>query len=75
MVYYNDFEPAACEWLGELMNEGLIPKGDIDGRSVKEVNAKDLRGYSQCHFFAGIGGWPHALALAGVPSTTRLLHR
>jgi DNA (cytosine-5)-methyltransferase 1 len=72
MVYYNDFEPAACEWLGELMNEGLIPKGDIDGRSVKEVNAKDLRGYSQCHFFAGIGGWPHALALAGVPSTTRL---
>lgn len=72
MVYYNDFEPAVCEWLGELMKDGLIPEGDIDGRSIKEVNARDLRGHSQCHFFAGIGGWAHALQLAGIPSTTKL---
>ena len=27
----------------------------------------DLRGYTQCHFFAGIGGWSLALKLAGWP--------
>ena len=26
----------------------------------------DLAGYSDCHFFAGIGGWAYALRLAGV---------
>lgn len=29
----------------------------------------DLRGFAQCHFFAGIGGWPYALRLAGVPES------
>lgn len=27
----------------------------------------DLDGFTQCHFFAGIGGWPLALRLAGWP--------
>nr|WP_297388328.1 DNA cytosine methyltransferase [uncultured Roseateles sp.] len=27
----------------------------------------DFKGYTQCHFFAGIGGWPLALRLAGWP--------
>jgi DNA (cytosine-5)-methyltransferase 1 len=49
------------------MRAGLIPRGDVDERSIKEVRPKDLDGYDQCHFFAGIGGWPLALQLAGVP--------
>jgi DNA (cytosine-5)-methyltransferase 1 len=65
MVYYNEFDPACCEWLRELMKAGLIPRGDIDGRSITEVRASDVRGYDQCHFFAGIGGWSEALRLAG----------
>lgn len=66
-VYYNDNDEFACNWLCELMHEGLIPEGDIDQRSIRDVTARDLRGYRQCHFFAGIGGWPLALALAGWP--------
>src|SRR5690606_26725034 len=31
------------------------------------VRPEDLVGYTQCHFFAGIGGWPYALRLAGWP--------
>ena len=27
----------------------------------------DLKGFTQCHFFAGIGGWSYALRLAGWP--------
>ncbi len=64
-VYYNEHDLAACGWLRELMDKGLIPEGDIDERSIEDVRPDDLRRYTQCHFFAGIGGWPLALRLAG----------
>ncbi len=66
-VYYNEHDPAACEWLRELMKKGSIPEGDIDERSIADVGPDDLKRYTQCHFFAGIGGWAYALRLAGVP--------
>lgn len=65
--YYNEIEPYAVAWLRNLMAEGLIPSGDIDTRSIEDVRPSDLAGYVQCHFFAGIAGWPVALALAGWP--------
>jgi DNA (cytosine-5)-methyltransferase 1 len=64
-AYYNEFDPGAAAWLRELMAAGEIPAGDIDTRSIKDVEADDLRGYDQCHFFAGIGVWPYALRRAG----------
>src|SRR5690606_31057001 len=39
----------------------------VDTRSIEDVTPNDLQGYTQCHFFAGIGGWPLALRLAGWP--------
>lgn len=65
MNYYNEFDPKAAAWLRELIVAGLIPAGDVDERSITDVKAADLRGYTQCHFFAGIGGWAYALRLAG----------
>ena len=65
-VYYNDADPAACAWLRELIAVGLLPAGEVDERSILDVEPADLRGFAQCHFFAGIGGWPYALRLAGV---------
>ncbi|MBW7852607.1 MAG: DNA cytosine methyltransferase [Rhodospirillales bacterium] len=65
-VYYNDSDPAACAWLRELIAAGQLPDGMVDERSILDVEPSDLRGFTQCHFFAGIGGWPHALRLAGV---------
>jgi len=65
-AYYNDADPAACAWLRELIAAGLLPAGEVDARSILEVEPADLRGFAQCHFFAGIGGWPYALRLAGV---------
>src|SRR5271156_723019 len=65
--YYNEYEPHAVQWLRNLIDAGLLPKGDVDERSITEVTAGDLAGYDQCHFFAGIGGWSIALRLAGVP--------
>ncbi len=64
-AYYNEHDPFAAAWLRELIKENLIAPGDVDERSIKEVQPEDLRGYTQCHFFAGIGGWSYALRLAG----------
>jgi len=65
MNYYNEFDPKAAQWLRNLISGGMIPPGDVDERSITEVKADDLKGYTQCHFFAGIGGWSLALELAG----------
>lgn len=48
------------------MRAGLIEDGYVDERSITEVTPADLAGFDQCHFFAGIGGWPLALRIAGV---------
>ena len=66
-VYFNDFDEGACAWIAELMKQGHIPPGEIDRRSILEVKPDDVKGFTQCHFFAGIGGWAYALRLAGVP--------
>ncbi len=66
-AYYNEIEPYAAEWLRNLISEGLIAPGDVDTRSIVDVSPADLAGYTQCHFFAGIGGWGLALQLAGWP--------
>ena len=65
-VYYNESDPVACAWLRELIDARHLPDGVVDERSILDVEPGDLRGFTQCHFFAGIGGWPHALRLAGV---------
>lgn len=67
MNYYNDNDPKAAAWLRELMTLGLIPNGHIDTRSIHDLTPDDLAPYTQVHLFAGIGGWPLALALAGWP--------
>lgn len=67
MHYYNDHDPGACAWLRELIADGIIPNGVVDERSITEVKSSELVGFTQCHFFAGIGGWAYALRLAGWP--------
>lgn len=66
-AYYNEFDPHAAQWLRNLISAGAIAPGDVDERSIEDVRPDDLRGYTQCHFFAGIGGWAYALDLAGWP--------
>lgn len=65
MNYYNEWDSFAAEWLKELIKDGLIPNGEVDTRSIADVEPTDLKGFTQCHFFAGIGGWSRALQIAG----------
>jgi len=63
--YYNEFDPKAAAWLRELIAKNLIAPGDVDERSITELKPDDLDGYTQCHFFAGVGVWSYALRRAG----------
>lgn len=64
-AYYNEIDPYCAQWLRNLIAAGHIAPGDVDERSIADVRPDDLRGYTQCHFFAGIAGWSYALRLAG----------
>jgi DNA (cytosine-5)-methyltransferase 1 len=67
-AYYNEHEPYAAQWLRNLIAAGHIAPGDVDERDIQSITADDLRCYTQCHFFAGLGGWSLALRLAGWPN-------
>lgn len=62
---YNEHDPYAAAWLRHLIEEGEIPHGVVDERSIRDVEARDYRGHTQVHLFAGIGIWAAALRLAG----------
>lgn len=68
-AYYNEIDRRAAQWLRDLISKGLIAAGDVDERSIVDVRADELRGYYQCHFFAGIGGWSLALRYAMWPDS------
>ena len=64
-AYYNEFDPKAAAWLRELIKQGHIADGVVDDRSIVDVRPDELREFTQCHFFAGIGVWSYALRSAG----------
>lgn len=66
-AYYNEIEPFAAQWLRNLIAAGHIAPGVVDERSIEDVTPDDLRGFTQCHFFAGVGVWSLALRRAGWP--------
>ena len=66
-AYYNEHDPYAAQWLRNLIMAGHIAPGEVDERSIRDVSPSDISGYTQCHWFAGIGGWSLALRLAGWP--------
>lgn len=72
LAYYNENDLDQAYHLRELIHAGHIAPGDVDTRSIEDVEPQDLAGYTQCHFFAGIGGWSLALRACGVPDAKPL---
>ena len=66
-AFYNEIDPYAAQWLRNLIKQGVIAPGVVDERSIEDIEPYELRNFTQCHFFAGIGVWSHALRLAGWP--------
>ncbi|MCD2166849.1 DNA cytosine methyltransferase [Comamonas koreensis] len=66
-AYYNEIDKFAAQTLRNLIAAGHIAPGDVDERSIEDVHPDDLKPYTQCHFFAGVGVWSYALRAAGWP--------
>jgi len=66
-AYYNEIDKNAAAHLENLIAAGHIAPGDVDTRDIRDVRPSELKGYTQCHFFAGIGVWSHSLRAAGWP--------
>lgn len=71
-AYYNEIDPAAAHILRSLIVSGVIAPGEVDTRSIKDVQPDDLIGFTQCHFFAGGGLWSVAARIAGWPDDRSL---
>lgn len=71
-AYYNENDKKAAAWLRELIKDGHIAPGEVDERSIEDVTPNELRNFTQCHFFAGIGVWSYALRRAGWPDDRRV---
>jgi len=72
VAYYNEIDPYAAQWLRNLISAGHIAPGEVDERSIVDVQPDDLKEFTQCHFFAGIGGWSLAARLSGWPDDREL---
>lgn len=66
-AYYNEIDPFAAHVLRALIADGVIAPGEVDERSIVDVQPEDLKGFTQCHFFAGGGLWSVAARMAGWP--------
>lgn len=44
MIIYNEIDHNANAWLQNLINAEDIPQGTIDGRSIKLLEGRDLKG-------------------------------
>ncbi|MBU6163303.1 MAG: DNA cytosine methyltransferase [Myxococcales bacterium] len=67
MNYLNEWSPYHAQWCRNLAEAGEIPACVVDETDIRKVAGDRLNEYQQCHFFAGIAGWPLALKMAGVP--------
>ena len=72
MNYYNEIDPYCVQWLKNLIVANLIPDGFVDSRPIQQVQPEELKGFTQCHFFAGIAGWALALKLAEWPENRQV---
>lgn len=66
VAWYNEIDPFAVAWLNDLIINQRLPMGRVDERPIQALRPEHIEG-EQAHFFAGIGGWPLALQLAGWP--------
>ena len=64
-AFYNEVDNYAADWLENLIAAGHVAPGIVDRRPIQEIESYELAGFTQCHFFAGIGVWSGALRAAG----------
>jgi DNA (cytosine-5)-methyltransferase 1 len=72
-VYYNDIDPYCCAILRRRSTRGALPRGVIDERDIRTIQAEELRQFQHIHLFAGIGGFPLGLSWVNFPTSIRVI--
>jgi DNA (cytosine-5)-methyltransferase 1 len=69
--WYNEHNPYRAAVLRERMADGLIPHGEVSEMDIEKIPDEQFRrsDIDQIHLFAGIGGFPLGLRLAGFPES------
>ena len=67
LAYYNDIDPVACAVVEKMIEAALIPDGNVECKSITDIEPEDISDYGAVHMFCGIGLWPLALRQAGWP--------
>jgi len=66
---YNEINPYRAAVLRAQIAERRLPYGTVDERDISTIPDADFLGYDHVHLFAGIGGFPLGLRLAGFPES------
>ena len=64
-AFYNEIDPFAAHLLRTQIAQGVIAPGVVSEKSIKDLTADDLQGFTQVHLFAGGGLWSAASRSAG----------
>ena len=64
--------PTPLAGSGNLVDAGYIAPGTVSAKSILDLKGRELAGFRQAHFFAGIGVWSAALRAAGWPDSRRV---
>lgn len=64
-VCYNEIDPWCCNRMRDRIADGGLPYGQVIEKDIRLLTPKEVAGYDQCHFFAGIGGAGLACRWAG----------
>lgn len=71
-AYSNENDQVAAAVLRELITLNVIAPGHVDTRSIREVTANDLKGFTQVHLFSGGGLWSVSARIARWPDSRSL---
>jgi len=67
MNIYVDIDEFVVDWLDNLQRNDLLQAGHAVVMDITKARPWMFHSYTQVHLFAGIGGWPLALRMAGWP--------
>lgn len=72
-TYYNDIDKFCCKVIDKNIERGNLPKGVVDNRDIKEVQARELMGYQHVHLYCGVGAFPLAFERCSFPIHLRTI--